>query len=958
MPDRESPVALGDPPGKVAIRQAFAALTPPIPEDATQEFLNQGYYNLGDLGASEAEVKETVEKVLAKGRGGDKARVVSVWRTAKDAWDAYQKWLKERDKPTETGPKPTPKPLDHATLQAGTEIDLTAAEVAIENVTWTIPDRLEVKPGKDFEPPTAEQWPILAKKTKLLYGLDLERVLGLDTQDQGGAPEGDSGRAPEAALIWVVPEEADFVDMNTRGAVTSTLHYTAAMSNMVRHQIMDGKLSVATPFAAGTARAMREERQASSSLSKRLFMTGMWRYTEATVTLAACTKLAARFVEAIDAALMASTPEMQFAELDRVFRRFGHAVPATVTLGGQLYFQSERVTSGTVEESMVKTVVESAAKAKYEGVAADTTSSFTDANHNKVSAQEIKESVSFICVGGNETLASTPKEWASTVKDPNKWAVIAQQGLTLLVDRLDKQRRERVLEVWEAGLAPLWGNHPRPRDYIKPDLENKPFTISDTKGKDGWALSSRVNIESVAEYDEHWWWRASPTPKGMRNSGIPRRGDFELRDKSWATDGELWAGVVGMVPATRLSNPEANGLLWRLVYTGQTTEQDRRGKPLYWIVAHPRERVPLNMGLVVLAAAPRKQWRREPEFLAILQDRSQLERDAGRAEQSLAAWTLTPVASAARREGGSVYALENPRSGRALGPMVFMSDVRHPRDFRVAPDDEYARPETWVRVSETGGVRGDESPTWLCSPYDEPVEVATNVMRPQEGLPMGRPLRSPDGRYEFEFQTDGNLVLYDTKDGKRRPLWASNTMHKGDFCHMRLDGHLEIWRTKGVAEVVFSSGPWVDGHADPGSELVVQPEGNVVIYGRKRERLWSAPPLTMMQPGDDLPAERPLRSPDRRYEFVFQSDGNLALYDMKDGKKTYLWDADTPHQGASCTMDANGYLTVRNRKGTAVWSTSEKGQASPGNELVVSSDGNVVIYNAKREPLWSARNPK
>jgi hypothetical protein len=90
---------------------------------------------------------------------------------------------------------------------------------------------------------------------------------------------------------------------------------------------------------------------------------------------------------------------------------------------------------------------------------------------------------------------------------------------------------------------------------------------------------------------------------------------------------------------------------------------------------------------------------------------------------------------------------------------------------------------------------------------------------------------SPDGRFTLVQQGDGNLVLYNNQTGS--PLWSSGTCcwSYPTSTRMQADGNL----------VVTSWAPmWSSGTAgNSGAELVVQSDGNVVIYAEDGTPLWS-----------------------------------------------------------------------------------------------------------------------
>ncbi len=101
-----------------------------------------------------------------------------------------------------------------------------------------------------------------------------------------------------------------------------------------------------------------------------------------------------------------------------------------------------------------------------------------------------------------------------------------------------------------------------------------------------------------------------------------------------------------------------------------------------------------------------------------------------------------------------------------------------------------------------------------------PGRVVPDQLRPWENLLPGQALQSPDGRFVFVLQIDGNAVIYGLPIG-----WSTNTAGgRSTVMAMQSDGNLVI---RGPAnELIWNSG--TSGH--PGAKLVMQNDGNLVIY--------------------------------------------------------------------------------------------------------------------------------
>jgi len=226
---------------------------------------------------------------------------------------------------------------------------------------------------------------------------------------------------------------------------------------------------------------------------------------------------------------------------------------------------------------------------------------------------------------------------------------------------------------------------------------------------------------------------------------------------------------------------------------------------------------------------------------------------------------------------------------------------------------------------------------------------------PNQGLTVGQSITSADGHFRLILQADGNLVLY--ADGNQ-PLWASNTAGHPEVFDvvMQGDGNLVIYNTCG--RPIWASN--TVGHAD--AWLIMQNDGNAVIYGADNHPLWATNTVVPPRPAaptrpeqlllnQGLVVGQSITSADGRFRLILQADGNLVLYAHS---RQALWASNTAgHPDVwDVAMQGDGNLVIYNVHGHALWASNTAGHA--GAWLIAQNDGNLVIYDPANHPLWAS----
>ena len=196
----------------------------------------------------------------------------------------------------------------------------------------------------------------------------------------------------------------------------------------------------------------------------------------------------------------------------------------------------------------------------------------------------------------------------------------------------------------------------------------------------------------------------------------------------------------------------------------------------------------------------------------------------------------------------------------------------------------------------------------------------TTILSPGQSLSIGNYLLSPDQQSALDFQSNGNIALYNNF----QQTWQTNTANSGgDILYMQGDGNLVEYNSVGTA--VWNSGT----QGNSGAYLALQTDGNLVIYSSSGIALWAT--YTQQNPnhldyvnttaseGSILFGGQELQTATRNYSLIMQGDGNLVEY---------------------------------NSVGTAVWNSGTQG--NPGAWMALQGDGNLVIYSPSGKALWAS----
>lgn len=204
------------------------------------------------------------------------------------------------------------------------------------------------------------------------------------------------------------------------------------------------------------------------------------------------------------------------------------------------------------------------------------------------------------------------------------------------------------------------------------------------------------------------------------------------------------------------------------------------------------------------------------------------------------------------------------------------------------------------------------------------------------------------------MQADCNLVLYDVVEGNR-VVWASDsgTSHAKPKLQLGADGNLAVF--DGSYQRWSSN---TGGQGDESSVLQVQDDGDVVILS-KGGQIWHTDTkqrekTNHINAGEALRKDEALTSTNEKFRFVMQGDGNLVLYDLREGSKS-IWASESHvYRGRpKATLQTDGNLVVSDGKDTSKWGPEWQSNSKGGDDAVLTmqDDGNAVITSGGQQ-IW------
>ncbi len=220
---------------------------------------------------------------------------------------------------------------------------------------------------------------------------------------------------------------------------------------------------------------------------------------------------------------------------------------------------------------------------------------------------------------------------------------------------------------------------------------------------------------------------------------------------------------------------------------------------------------------------------------------------------------------------------------------------------------------------------------------------------PGTSLNDGQALTSSNGQHYLKVgdtSTDTAVEVDGESCGFVPLTEASPSANGTGKLAMQADGNL-VYYANGVP--TWATGTW----GNPGSSVVMQTDGNVVVYSAKGAPLWASDSICSAVAGvpaapgfpavtSYLRANWYMTSPDGGYKLVMQGDGNLVLY----SRTRAIWSTNTwGNPDAFFAEQSDGNMVVYSKAGKALWNSGTRVRAKDQMALlIVQPDGNLVQY--------------
>jgi len=225
-----------------------------------------------------------------------------------------------------------------------------------------------------------------------------------------------------------------------------------------------------------------------------------------------------------------------------------------------------------------------------------------------------------------------------------------------------------------------------------------------------------------------------------------------------------------------------------------------------------------------------------------------------------------------------------------------------------------------------------------------------NELRAGQKLAVGESRRSLNGSFRLHLQEGGKLVVIPADQAK--PRWQTDTGGTDpNYLIVEKNGNLVLYARDSTRLWATET----DGQG--GTRLVMQDDGNLILRTDGGTAIWASDKAEL-RVGEELTLGQGLRSPGwprERFRLDLTEDGDLAV--IRTSPTQTIWQTGTAGAGASrLAMQKDGNLVLYARDGRPLWATGTDGQG--GTWLVIQGDGNLVLRTDGGRAVWASNRAR
>lgn len=251
-----------------------------------------------------------------------------------------------------------------------------------------------------------------------------------------------------------------------------------------------------------------------------------------------------------------------------------------------------------------------------------------------------------------------------------------------------------------------------------------------------------------------------------------------------------------------------------------------------------------------------------------------------------------------------------------------------------------------------------EGVTWFNDPglyYSINVNNASSPSATNHTLSSGQSLSTDQYLLSQDKQSvlrlGGGLKLY----SNFQSIWSVGSANNSHLLVMQTDGNLVLYDN--TSKPVWNT----ETFGNPGAWLALQVDGNMVVYSASNTPLWASYTIhnpshlsyintylsTNGQSSGLLFPNQEITTVDKKYRLILQPDGNLVLY----FQTRALWSTATDGKSVSfLALQPDGNLVLYDNASKPIWHSHTVG--GERSRLVLQPDGNLVLYDMYNRPRW------